>query len=74
MDTFPIWQVPKGEPANWPSDAEHRAKFDSLVRPSLSAARADALADALWTLDRQPSIPHVLALSCEPLGGKGGTA
>ena len=56
-------EVPKGEPDNWPSEAEHRAKFDALVGPCLPAERAAALAEAILTLDRQTAIGPVLELS-----------
>lgn len=56
-------EVPKGEPDNWPSDAEHRAKFDALVAPCLAPERASALADAILSLDRQTSIAAVLDLA-----------
>lgn len=56
-------EVPKGEPDNWPSDAEHRAKFDALVGPYLAPERATALAEAILTLDRQTAIAGVLDLS-----------
>lgn len=56
-------EVPKGEPGNWPSDLEHRAKFDALVAPSLAPDRAAALADALLSLHTQPSIATVLDLA-----------
>jgi 2-methylcitrate dehydratase PrpD len=56
-------EVPKGEPGNWPTEAEHRAKFDSLTGPYLSAERRDALAAALLDLDRERSITRVLDLT-----------
>ncbi len=56
-------EVPKGEPDNWPTDAEHRAKFDALVGPCLPAEKVSALAEALLSLDEQPSIAAVLDLA-----------
>jgi len=56
-------EVPKGEPDNWPTDAEHRAKFDALVGPCLAPDRAAALAEALLSLDDQPAIGPVLDLA-----------
>ena len=56
-------EVPKGEPDNWPSEAEHRAKFDALVGPCLASDRAAALADAVLSLDRQTAIGPMLELS-----------
>src|ERR1700741_3462053 len=40
-------RIPKGEPANFLSAGELRAKFDSVTGPSLSARRRDELAGAL---------------------------
>ncbi|SDG23255.1 MmgE/PrpD family protein [Thalassobaculum litoreum] len=56
-------EVPKGEPDNWPSEDEHRAKFDALVGPCLPPERAAALAEAILSLDRQTAIAGVLDLS-----------
>lgn len=56
-------EIPKGEPENWPTDDEHRAKFDALTGPCLAPQRAATLADALLSLDRQDSIPAVLDLA-----------
>jgi 2-methylcitrate dehydratase PrpD len=56
-------EVPKGEPGNWPTDAEHRAKFDGLVGPYLDPQRREALASALLSLHEEASIPHVLDMT-----------
>jgi len=53
----------KGEPDNWPTDAEHRAKFDALVSPYLPAGRVDDLASALLNLHEQGSIAAVLEMT-----------
>ena len=56
-------RVPKGEPANFLSAAELRAKFDGLAAPYLSAPRRDELARALATLDEARDIGAVLRLT-----------
>ncbi|WP_120008712.1 MmgE/PrpD family protein [Teichococcus vastitatis] len=44
--------VPKGEPANFPSEAELRGKFSGLADAVLGAERATALAEEVLRLDR----------------------
>jgi 2-methylcitrate dehydratase PrpD len=56
-------RVPKGEPANFLSAAELRAKFDGLVAPYLPRERADALARALLGLYEARDIGAVLRLA-----------
>src|SRR6185503_1550069 len=56
-------RVSKGEPANFLTAAELRAKFDGLVAPYLSARRRDELATAILTLDQARDIGAVLRLS-----------
>jgi 2-methylcitrate dehydratase PrpD len=56
-------RVPKGEPSNFLSAAELRAKFDGLAGPYLSARRLDELADALLALDQAKDIGAVLRLT-----------
>src|SRR5687767_8006393 len=56
-------RVPKGEPANFLSASELRAKFDGLAGPYLSARRLDELAGALLALDQAKDIGGVLRLS-----------
>jgi len=56
-------RVPKGEPANFLSAAELRAKFDGLAGPYLSARRRDELAGALLTLDQAQDIGALLRLT-----------
>lgn len=56
-------RVPKGEPSNFLSAAELRAKFDGLAGPYLSARRLDELAGALLALDQAKDIGAVLRLS-----------
>jgi len=49
-------KVPKGEPGNFPTDAELRTKFAGLADPILGADRAAALADAVLALDTEPGV------------------
>ncbi|MEE9209378.1 MAG: MmgE/PrpD family protein, partial [Kiloniellales bacterium] len=55
--------VPKGEPANFLTDAEFRAKFDGLCRPYLGGESVGRLAEALFSLERANSVHAVMALS-----------
>ena len=54
--------VPKGEPDNFLTAAELRAKFDGLVEPYLSPARRSALAAALGSFERA-QVPALLELT-----------
>jgi 2-methylcitrate dehydratase PrpD len=56
-------RVPKGEPANFLSAAELRAKFDGLVGPYLSARRCDELAAGLLGLEQAKDISALLRLT-----------
>jgi 2-methylcitrate dehydratase PrpD len=56
-------RVPKGEPENFLSIAELRAKFDGLVAPYLSARRRGELADAILALDEARDIGALLRLT-----------
>lgn len=56
-------QVAKGEPENFVSAAELRAKFDGLTGPYLSARRRDELAGALLSLEQAKDIGVVLRLT-----------
>jgi 2-methylcitrate dehydratase PrpD len=55
--------VPKGEPDNFLSAAELRAKFDGLVGPYLPPARVDELATRLGSVFKENDINEVLALT-----------
>ena len=55
---------PKGEPDNFLTTAELRAKFDGLTGPYLDAAERDALASALMSLETVDDIGALLRLSC----------
>ncbi len=56
-------RVPKGEPANFLSAVELRAKFDGLAGPYLSARRRDELAVAVLALDEAQDIGALLRLT-----------
>jgi 2-methylcitrate dehydratase PrpD len=56
-------RTPKGEPANFLTAAELRAKFDGLVGPYLSARRCDELAGALLALEQAKDVGSVLRLA-----------
>jgi 2-methylcitrate dehydratase len=53
---------PKGDPRNPLTDAEIEAKFDALAEPILSSAARRRLKDAVWNLERLPSVSELLAL------------
>jgi 2-methylcitrate dehydratase PrpD len=55
--------IPKGEPENFLSIEELRAKFDGLTGPYLDAADREAFAEALLNLETAEDIGAVLALS-----------
>lgn len=56
-------QVPKGEPENFLSPAELRAKFDGLAGPYLSGRRRDELAGAVLALEHAKDVGVVLRLT-----------
>jgi 2-methylcitrate dehydratase PrpD len=55
--------VPKGEPGNFVTRDELRAKFDGLVGPYLGMARRDELARRLLALDEERDLGALLALT-----------
>ena len=55
--------VPKGEPANFLTEAELRAKFHGLADAVLGAERAAALADAVLGLAAAPDVHALLKLA-----------
>jgi len=55
--------VPKGEPDNFLSAEELRAKFDGLVGPYLPPTRMDELASRLLAIDKEDDINEVLRLT-----------
>lgn len=56
-------QVPKGEPANFLSAGELRAKFDGLAGPYLGAPRRGQLAEAILALEQARDIGALLRLA-----------
>jgi 2-methylcitrate dehydratase PrpD len=58
--------VPKGEPSNFLTEAELRAKFAGLTIAVLGAEGSAALADAVLRLDKTNDVSS-LALAAEPL-------
>jgi 2-methylcitrate dehydratase PrpD len=56
-------RLPKGEPANFLSASELRAKFDGLAGPYLSAPRLDELAGEVLALEQARDIGAVLRLT-----------
>ena len=60
--------VPKGEPGNFLTDADLRAKFLGLSAPVLGAERADRLADAALALDAAAGLGGMMRMA-SPLSG-----
>jgi 2-methylcitrate dehydratase PrpD len=56
-------RVPKGEPDNFLTPEELRAKFDGLVAPYLDARRRDALATALLAVEEARDAGALLSLT-----------
>ncbi len=56
-------EVPKGEPSNFVTDEELKAKFNGLVGPYLTDTQSDALSSGLLALEGVSSITEVLAHS-----------
>lgn len=56
-------RIPKGEPENFVSDAELRAKFDGLTGATLSDSRRDALAESLLGLESVSDVAGLMALT-----------
>ena len=56
-------EVPKGEPGNFMTTDEFRAKFDGLCAPYLDDARRGRLADALLSLEDANAVASVFQLS-----------
>ena len=55
--------VPKGEPANFLTEAELRAKFAGLADAVLGAGRAAALANAVLAIDATPDVASLMRLA-----------
>ena len=56
-------KVPKGEPSNFLTEAELRAKFHGLADAVLGGERAAQLADAILALASAPDVNGVMRLS-----------
>jgi 2-methylcitrate dehydratase PrpD len=56
--------IPKGEPDNFMTDTEARAKFDDLVGPYLSEKQRNRLVKELSTIDIAASVGLMLDLTC----------
>jgi 2-methylcitrate dehydratase PrpD len=55
-------KIAKGEPENFLTEAEIRAKFHGLADAVLGAERATQLADAVIGLDRAPDVNALMRL------------
>ena len=62
--------VPKGEPGNFLTDADLRAKFAGLASPVLGADRASHLADALLAIDTAPNLGALMRLASPAVGAR----
>ena len=69
-------RAPKGEPENFLSREELKAKFDGLSAPYMGANRRDALAEALLTIDEAGDVAEVLRMTrpVEPAEAVAGAA
>ncbi|MCS6892485.1 MAG: MmgE/PrpD family protein [Rhodovarius sp.] len=59
-------KVPKGEPANFLTEAELRAKFHGLADAVIGPEQAARLADAVLGLDRAPDVEGLMRLALPP--------
>ena len=55
--------MPKGEPANFLTEAELRAKFAGLTDAVLGAERAARLADAVLAIDTTADVANLMRLA-----------
>ena len=55
--------VPKGEPSNFLTEAELRAKFAGLTEAVLGAERAARLADAVLAIDTTADVASLMRLA-----------
>ena len=62
--------VPKGEPTNFLTDAELRAKFHGLASPVLGDARASQLADAVLAIDTAPNLAALMRFGAPVSGAR----
>ena len=56
-------QAPKGEPENFLTREELKAKFDGLAAPYMGANRRDALAEALLAIDEADDVAEILRMT-----------
>ncbi len=63
-------RVPKGEPDNFMTDAELRAKFNALAAPVLGEERAARLADAALGLAEAPNLGALMRLAAPTVGAR----
>ncbi|HEX4262491.1 MAG TPA: MmgE/PrpD family protein [Acetobacteraceae bacterium] len=62
--------VPKGEPANFLTEAELREKFMGLTETVLGGARAVRLADAVLAIDRAADVAQLMRLAAPLMAAK----
>ncbi|MGA9865799.1 MAG: MmgE/PrpD family protein [Acetobacteraceae bacterium] len=62
--------VPKGEPTNFLTEAELRAKFTGLADAVLGAERSARLADAVLALDRTNDVSSLMRLAAPVIAGR----
>jgi 2-methylcitrate dehydratase PrpD len=62
--------VPKGEPANFLTEAELRAKFAGLADAVLGPERARTLADAVLAIDRTPDVASLMRLAAPMMAAR----
>ena len=69
-------RVPKGEPENFLTREELKAKFDGLAAPWMGANRRDALAEALLAIDEASDVTTILHMTrpIEPVTVAAGAA
>ena len=56
-------RAPKGEPENFLTREELKAKFDGLAAPYMGANRRDALAEALLAVDEADDVAEILRMT-----------
>ena len=56
-------RAPKGEPENFLTREELKAKFDGLAAPYMGANRRDALAEALLAIDEAGDVAEILRMT-----------
>ena len=56
-------RIPKGEPENFLTREELKAKFDALVAPYMGANRRDALAQAMLAIEEAEDVAEILHMT-----------